>query len=164
MFSENGYRKAQKDGQYDLYGFYVSNLQDLSEQERRTINLRYQIVELLIRHFFQKLEKSLHRKVLVSKEELPTISLLETNPLIFSDVFYLAVHTGSISEKKVLEQMNQTLQDAHIFYPVTYMHCKYNTNQENANLTEFSRNDAISLFDKVQKEGTPKYVKQKKLD
>lgn len=58
MFSENGYRKAQKDGQYDLYGFYVSNLQDLSEQERRTINLRYQIVELLIRHFFQKLEKS----------------------------------------------------------------------------------------------------------
>ena len=41
MNLEEDYRKAQRDGTFELYGFFVSNLKELDELERRTVNLRY---------------------------------------------------------------------------------------------------------------------------
>ena len=37
--------------------FFVSNLKELDELERRTVNLRYQIVELLISYHLHELEE-----------------------------------------------------------------------------------------------------------
>lgn len=163
MNLEEDYRKAQRDGTFELYGFFVSNLKELDELERRTVNLRYQIVELLISYHLHELEEENHLKILVSKEELPNFSNLEKNPVTFSDVFYLAVHSGTISEEDILALMNQSFRDAHIIHPMEFMHCKYETNQEYDWNQVLTRNRAISLFDKVQKEGSPKYVKRKQL-
>ncbi len=163
MNLEEDYRKAQRDGTFELYGFFVSNLKELDELERRTVNLRYQIVELLISYHLHELEEANHLKILVSKEELPNFSNLEKNPVTFSDVFYLAVHSGTISEEDVLVLMNRSFRDAHIIHPMEFMHCKYETNQEYDWNQVLTRNRAISLFDKVQKEGSPKYVKRKQL-
>ena len=151
MNLEEDYRKAQRDGTFELYGFFVSNLKELDELERRTVNLRYQIVELLISYHLHELEEENHLKI------------LEKNPVTFSDVFYLAVHSGTILEEDVLALMNRSFRDAHIIHPMEFMHCKYETNQEYDWNQVLTRNRAISLFDKVQKEGSPKYVKRKQL-
>lgn len=163
MNLEESYRKAQREGTFDLYGFFVSDLKAFNELERKKINLRYQVAEILIFYQLHELETANHKKILVSKEELPNFSILERNPITFNDVFYLAVHSGTISEQEVLELMNQTFQDARVFYPIEFMHCKYETNQEYDWNQMFTRNKAVSLFDKAQKDGSCKYIKRKKL-
>lgn len=163
MNLEENYRKAQHNGTFELYGFFVSDFKKLDEVERRTINLRYQIVELLVFDYLHNLEEEKNIKILVNKEEFSNSSLLKRNPVTFNNTLYLAIHAGTISEQDILNFMHRSFQDTRIFHPIEFMHCKYETNQEYNWNQAFTRNRAISLFDNVQSEGSPKYIVKKTL-